>query len=102
VFFYRCTSDLLAECFVPPVTSMSKSPWIPLLTGLLFQGFASVMTLALPETLPMKVSEQESSVINNTLPEPQRQMKSQSMEMNVRRMRNGKIGFVKQENHSRL
>lgn len=34
---------------------MAKSPWIPLLLALLFVTLCFGMTLALPETLPMKV-----------------------------------------------
>jgi hypothetical protein len=57
-FFYRFTSDLIAECFVPPLTAilMSKTPWVPLLTALILLVLCTTMTLALPETLPIQDS----------------------------------------------
>jgi hypothetical protein len=68
VFFYRFCTDLIAECFVPPVTSalMSKNMWIPLLAAVVFQGLSTMMILIIPETLPMPISEQAGDVSNNS------------------------------------
>jgi hypothetical protein len=38
---------------------MLKTPWVPLLTAIVFQALAFTMTLALPETLPVGPCEQE-------------------------------------------
>lgn len=67
VFFYRFCTDLIAECFVPPITSvlMSKNIWIPLLAAIVFQGLGTIMTLIIPETLPVAISEHASDIFNN-------------------------------------
>ena len=53
-FFYRFCTDLIAELFLPPVTGslMRRNIWIPLIGAVGFQGLSSLLTLALPETLP--------------------------------------------------
>ena len=53
-FFYRFCTDLIAELFLPPVTGslMRRNIWIPLIGAVVFQGLSSLLTLALPETLP--------------------------------------------------
>jgi hypothetical protein len=68
VFLYRFASDLVAECIIPPITSimMTKDLWIPLLTAVGFQWIAVAMTLALPETLPVIASDQSCILTSDT------------------------------------
>lgn len=62
IFFYRFCTDLIAECFIPLLTSilMTKNIWIPLLAAVAFQGLGVILTLFVPETLPMLASEPTS------------------------------------------
>ncbi|TVY88574.1 Efflux pump, partial [Lachnellula willkommii] len=57
VFFYRFCTDLIAECLVPPITSllMSRNIWIPLIAAVIFQGLGTMTVLLLPETLPTAI-----------------------------------------------
>jgi hypothetical protein len=59
VFFYRFCAELIAECFVPPVTYvlMEKNTWTPLLVAVGFQTLTIVVAFVLPETLPVAVPE---------------------------------------------
>ncbi|KAI0433319.1 major facilitator superfamily domain-containing protein [Xylaria sp. FL1042] len=59
VFFYRFCAELISECFTPPFTYvlMKKDIWTPLLFAVGFQVLATIMTLFLPETLPVASSE---------------------------------------------
>lgn len=70
VFFYRFTSDLIAECLVPPITSilMAKSLWLPLLAALGFQLLGVLLTFVLPETLPIESSGQDPGVFDDNQP----------------------------------
>ncbi len=57
-FFYRFTSELIAEFVVPPAASVltKRTPWVPLIaaTGLMALGTLLVI-LIMPETLPVEV-----------------------------------------------
>lgn len=66
VFFYRFCTDLIAECLTTPITSilMSRNIWIPLLAAVAFQGLGAIMSLIIPETLPIAISEQASGASN--------------------------------------
>jgi hypothetical protein len=68
VFFYRFCTDLVAELIVPPVASMlmHKNTWIPLLLAVAFQGLSVILSLSLPETLPV-IDPQESSEDTNDI-----------------------------------
>lgn len=67
IFFYRLCTDLIAECLVAPLTSalMSQNLWIPLVAAVVFQGLGAVMTLIIPETLPIPTSEVANNVPDN-------------------------------------
>jgi hypothetical protein len=68
VFFYRFCTDLVAECFIPPITSMlmSRNIWIPLVAAVICQGFSVALSLAVPETLPTIVAIPALSNHNTT------------------------------------
>ncbi|KAI1148904.1 major facilitator superfamily domain-containing protein [Nemania diffusa] len=68
VFFYRFCAELIAECFVPPFTYllMKKDTWIPLLVAVGFQALAMIMTLFVPETLPLPSSEVKNGSSNSS------------------------------------
>jgi hypothetical protein len=70
IFFYRFCSDLVAECFTPPVTAvlMSRNIWIPLIIAVLFQGIGAALVLILPETLPISHLEVEAEHSTENLP----------------------------------
>ncbi|KAI0805581.1 major facilitator superfamily domain-containing protein [Xylaria sp. FL0064] len=59
VFFYRFCAELIAECGTPPFTYvlMKSDVWTPLLVAVGFQVLATIMTLFIPETLPVAISE---------------------------------------------
>ncbi|KAI0124981.1 major facilitator superfamily domain-containing protein [Xylariales sp. AK1849] len=69
VFFYRFCTDLIAELFVPPLTSvlMSRNMWIPLLGAPTFLGISTLMLLAVPETLPIAIPKKPSDVPDSPL-----------------------------------
>lgn len=76
VFFYRFCTDLIADLFTPPITSllMNKNLWIPLLLAVAFQGISAVIASGLPETLPLADLEhsngnEDSSPVATTSPE---------------------------------
>lgn len=54
-FFYLLTCQLLDECVIPPLTAflMAKSTYVPLIAGVVTLAFSTVLSLALPETLPV-------------------------------------------------
>jgi hypothetical protein len=58
-FLYRFTSDLVAECLTPPITSilMTKSVWIPLIAALVFEVLGIAFLAPLPETLSQNMPE---------------------------------------------
>ncbi|TGJ78963.1 hypothetical protein E0Z10_g9802 [Xylaria hypoxylon] len=68
VFFYRFCAELIAECFVPPFTYvlMKRDTWTPLLVAVGFQVLATIMTLFIPETLPVALSEIKSDSPNSS------------------------------------
>ena len=59
-FFYRFTSELIAECVVPPVASvlMKRTPWVPLIAAIGFMTLGTLLViLIMPETLPVEVPD---------------------------------------------
>lgn len=58
-FFYRFTSELIAECLVPPVASllMKRNLWTPLIIAIGFMTVGTFMILIVPETIPYAVEE---------------------------------------------
>ncbi|KAI1813575.1 major facilitator superfamily domain-containing protein [Poronia punctata] len=69
VFFYRFCAELISECFVPPFTYllMKRNVWTPLIVAVAFQALATIMTLFVPETLPVEI---DSSDRTSTLSVP--------------------------------
>jgi len=70
-FFYRFTSELVAECLVPPVASvlMNHTPWIPLLIAIVFMTLAIFVALIIPETLPIEVLEHNQIISTDAPPD---------------------------------
>jgi hypothetical protein len=70
-FFYRFTSELIAECVVPPVASilMKRTPWIPLIAAIGFMTLGTLVILIVPETLPVEVPQSDYIASNNSQPE---------------------------------
>jgi len=71
VFFYRFTSELIAECVVPPVASilMKRTPWVPLAAAIGFMTLGILVTLIVPETLPIEVFQPDYIASNDSQPE---------------------------------
>lgn len=65
-FFYRFTSDLIAECVVPPIASilMKRNLWTLLIAAVEFMAFGTLMMLTVPETLPIEVQSLVDIVSN--------------------------------------
>ncbi len=80
-FFYRLTSELIAECVVPPIASilMKRTPWIPLVTAIGFMTLGILMTLIIPETLPVEVPQPEYIASNGA----QREVEISSVDMGL-------------------
>ncbi|KAI1421270.1 major facilitator superfamily domain-containing protein [Xylaria sp. FL1777] len=68
VFFYRFCAELIAECFIPPFTYvlMKRDIWTPLLLAVGFQVLATIMTLFVPETLPVASPEIRTDSSNSS------------------------------------
>jgi hypothetical protein len=61
-FFYRFTSELIAERVVPPVASvlMKRAPGVPLIAAIWFMTLGILLViviLIMPETLPVEVPD---------------------------------------------
>lgn len=68
MFFYRFCAELIAECAIPPFTYllMRVNVWIPLLVAVGFQVLATIMTLFIPETLPVATAEISTNLSNGS------------------------------------
>ncbi|KAK3191539.1 hypothetical protein K4F52_002354 [Lecanicillium sp. MT-2017a] len=55
VFFYRFCTDQVADLVVPPIAAvmMAKDTWLPLLVAVGLQLLTVILSLGLPETLPV-------------------------------------------------